>query len=43
MLFWKILIFDLLFRSEQDKEPEQEVVAEVTGTRPLEESVSDGM
>lgn len=28
-------------RSEQDKEPEQEVVAEVTGTRPLEESVSD--
>jgi len=43
VLFWKILIFDLMFRSEQDKEPEQEVVAEVTGTGPSEETVSDGM
>ena len=35
----------LLFfsRSEQDKEPEPEIVLEVTGAGPSEESTSDGM
>ena len=33
----------MFYRSEQDKEPEPEVVAEVTGAGPSEDSTSDGI
>jgi len=33
----------IVFRSEQDKEPEQEAVSEVVGPGPTEDSGNDGM
>ena len=35
--------FIVSLRSEQDKEPEKEVVSEVVGTGPSEEATDDGM
>jgi len=32
-----------LLRSEQDKEPEQEIASDVVGPGPSEEAVADGM
>ena len=39
---WVIYIFKICFRSEQDKEPEQEVVSETLGAGASEESTVDG-
>lgn len=36
-------LFVILFRSEQDKEPEHEDVSEAAGPGPVEESVDDSM
>lgn len=38
-----LIQYSIIFRSEQDKEPEQEAISEVVGPGPSEESSSDGM
>ena len=43
MLILCVLTVYFPHRSEQDKEPEQEVVSEVVGSGPSEETVTDGM
>lgn len=43
VLYIYILIIKYPFRSEQDKEPEKEVVCEVVGPVPSEESTDHGM
>lgn len=37
------ILFPIFVRSEQDKEPEQEVAAEASGSGPSEESAAESM
>lgn len=43
LILFIYFIFKYPFRSEQDKEPEKEVMSEAVGAGPSEESTDDGM